>query len=304
MGMMDVTVAGVHFKNPVTVASGTFGFGRQHSGFYDLSRLGAIFVKGLTFTAREGNKPPRIAETPLGILNSVGLQNPGYKAFITDELPWLRQFDTKIVANITGTTSEEYAIMCADLSDADVDMIEINVSCPNVKEGGIHFGASASGIFDVVSACRKTSRVPLIVKLSPNVTDIAEMARAAESAGADCISLINTILGMRIDTATRRPILGNNFGGLSGPAIRPIAVRMVYQTVQAVSVPVIGMGGILNGTDAMEFLLAGATAISVGTANMIDPCAAMTVLTELEQILHSTGESIGDIIGAVKMNEV
>jgi len=302
MANLSVNICGVPFKNPVTVASGTFGFGREFADFYDLSRLGGIMVKGLTPAKRDGNKPPRIAETPLGMLNSVGLQNPGVDAFIKTELPWLRQFDTNIIANITGTTPEEYAEMVEKLCDAKVDMIEINVSCPNVKEGGALFGASVKGITDVVSACRKVSTLPLIVKLSPNVTDIAEMARAAEGAGADSISLINTLLGMRIDLATRKPILGNNMGGLSGPAVKPVAVRMVYQVAQAVKLPVIGMGGIMTAEDAEEFLLAGASVISVGTANLVDPFAALKVLEGLERKLDSTGEAVCDIIGAVTLN--
>ena len=300
MSRLGVTIAGVPFKNPVTVASGTFGFGREFAPFYDLSRLGGIVVKGLTPAPREGNRPPRIAETPLGILNSVGLQNPGVEAFVRDELPFLRGFDTNIIANITGATPQEYADMCKTLSAAGgVDMIEINVSCPNVKEGGALFGASASGISSVVSACRKATSLPLIVKLSPNVTDIVEMAKAAHQAGADCLSLINTLLGMRIDTVTRRPILGNNMGGLSGPAVKPVAVRMVYQVARAVPLPVIGMGGISTADDAMEFLLAGATAGSVGTANLVTPMAAVEVLEGLRDRLDSTGESVCDIIGAV-----
>ena len=302
MSTLGVTIAGVPFKNPVTVASGTFGFGREFAQFYDLSRLGGIMVKGLTPAPREGNKPPRIAETPLGMLNSVGLQNPGVAAFIRDELPYLRQFDTNIIANITGTTAQEYADMTHALSQAGVDMIEINVSCPNVKEGGALFGASASGISSVVSACKKAATVPLIVKLSPNVTDIVEMAKAARDAGADCLSLINTLLGMRIDTVTRRPILGNNMGGLSGPAVKPVAVRMIYQVACAVDLPIIGMGGIMTADDAMEFLLAGATAVSVGTANLVDPMAAVTVLEGLRDRLGSTGESVCDIIGGVIPN--
>ena len=302
MSTLGVTIAGVPFKNPVTVASGTFGFGREFAQFYDLSRLGGIMVKGLTPAPREGNKPPRIAETPLGMLNSVGLQNPGVAAFIRDELPYLRQFDTNIIANITGATPQEYADMTHALSQAGVDMIEINVSCPNVKEGGALFGASASGISSVVSACKKAATVPLIVKLSPNVTDIVEMAKAARDAGADCLSLINTLLGMRIDTVTRRPILGNNMGGLSGPAVKPVAVRMVYQVACAVDLPIIGMGGIMTADDAMEFLLAGATAVSVGTANLVDPMAAVTVLEGLRDRLGSTGDSVCDIIGGVIPN--
>ncbi|NLT58086.1 MAG: dihydroorotate dehydrogenase [Clostridiales bacterium] len=302
MSELSVRFAGIPFKNPVTVASGTFAFGREYVDFFDLSRLGGIAVKGLTYTERQGNRPPRIAETPMGMLNSIGLQNPGYRAFIETELPWLRRFDTVLIANITGATPREYAEMAEALGGAGLDLIEINVSCPNVKEGGALFGASAGGITEVVTACRRATDAKLMVKLSPNVTDIAEMAKAAEAAGADALSLINTLLGMRIDIATRRPILGNNLGGLSGPAVRPVAVRMVYQVAQAVRLPILGMGGIATADDALEFLLAGATAVAVGTATIVDPLAPIRVLEGLERHLHSTGESVGDIIGAVQMN--
>lgn len=243
---LSVNIAGVTLKNPVTVASGTFGFGHEYAEFYNLSKLGAISVKGLTYTRREGNRPPRIAETPLGLLNSIGLQNPGFKAFIANELPFLRQYHTKIIANISGNTVSEYAEMTEALCAAGVDLIELNVSCPNVKEGGASFGVSTKGIESVVLACRKVTTRPLIVKLTPNVTDIAEMARAAAGAGADAISLINTLLGMRIDVKTRRPVLGMNVGGLSGPAVKPVALRMVWQVANAVDLPIIGMGGIMT----------------------------------------------------------
>ena len=297
-----VTLCGLPLENPVIPASGTFGYGYEFAQIYDINCLGTFSFKGTTLTPRYGNPTPRIAEYAGGLLNSVGLQNPGVAAFIRDELPYLRQFDTNIIANITGATPQEYADMTHALSQAGVDMIEINVSCPNVKEGGALFGASASGISSVVSACKKAATVPLIVKLSPNVTDIVEMAKAARDAGADCLSLINTLLGMRIDTVTRRPILGNNMGGLSGPAVKPVAVRMIYQVACAVDLPIIGMGGIMTADDAMEFLLAGATAVSVGTANLVDPMAAVTVLEGLRDRLGSTGESVCDIIGGVIPN--
>ncbi len=300
---LAVNFAGVEFKNPITVASGTFGFGREYSEFYDLSNLGAISVKGLTYTRREGNKPPRIAETPLGILNSVGLQNPGFRAFIEKELPKLKQYDTKIIANISGNTIEEYAEMTEELCKAGVDMIEINVSCPNVKHGGALFGTTTAGIEGVVSACRKVATKPLIVKLTPNVTDITEMARAAASAGGDAISLINTILGMKIDIKTRRPVLGMNVGGLSGPAVKPVALRMVWQVANAVDLPILGMGGIMTGDDAIEFMMAGATAIAVGTATIVDPMAPMKILQQVSEYTTSQGIDARDIIGSVEVNK-
>ena len=270
---MDLCVdfTGIRFKNPVVAASGTFGFGREYSEFYDLSLLGGICVKGLTLKRRIGNEPPRIAETPGGILNSVGLQNPGVDKFISDELPFLRGFDTVIIANISGNSVQEYAEMAEKLSDANIDMIEVNVSCPNVKAGGMQFGTSAESVAAVTDAVRKHSAAPVMVKLSPNVTDIAEIARAAESSGADAVSLINTVLGMRIDIHTRRPVLKNNTGGLSGPAILPIAVRMVWQVASAVRIPILGLGGVTTADDAIEMMLAGADLVGVGTASFTNP---------------------------------
>lgn len=299
---LSVKIAGVTLKNPVTVASGTFGFGHEYAEFYDLSKLGAISVKGLTYTRREGNRPPRIAETPLGLLNSIGLQNPGYKAFISDELPFLRQYNTKIIANISGNTVSEYAEMTEALCDAGVDLIELNVSCPNVKEGGASFGISAKSIESVVTACRKVATRPLIVKLTPNVTDITEMARAAEGAGADAISLINTLLGMRIDVKTRRPVLGMNVGGLSGPAVKPVALRMVWQVANAVKLPIVGMGGIMTAEDALEFLIAGATAVAVGTANLVDPMAPIKIIDGISKYCTLNSCNICDIIGSLEVN--
>lgn len=286
---MSVTVAGVAFKNPVIAASGTFGFGREYGEFYPLSELGGICVKGLTLAPRAGNPPPRIAETPMGVLNSVGLQNPGIDAFIKNELPFLRRFDVKVIANISGSTPEEYAGMAALASEAGVDMIELNISCPNVKAGGMAFGVSPKSAAAATKAAKEASSVPLCVKLSPNVTDIAEIARAAESAGADALSLINTLLGMRIDVKTRRPVLRMNTGGLSGPAVFPVAVRMVWQVKNAVKLPVIGMGGVRSGADAAELMLAGASAVAVGTACFRDPYAPVKVRDGLKAYLVENG---------------
>lgn len=273
----SVKIGNMNLKNPVIAASGTFGFGREYAQFYDLGLLGGISVKGLTLKPRPGNPPPRIAETPSGILNSVGLQNPGVEAFVKDELPFLRQFDTAVIANAAGGTAEEYCALCERLSETDVDAIELNVSCPNVKAGCLAFGATPKGIADIVRIVRPYAKKTLIVKLSPNTGDISASAAAAESAGADAISLINTITGMVIDIDKKRPLLANNTGGLSGPAVRPVAVRMVYEASHAVSIPVIGMGGIMNADDAVQFLLAGACAVMVGTAGFTDPCVCPKV---------------------------
>ncbi|NLL67765.1 MAG: dihydroorotate dehydrogenase [Clostridiaceae bacterium] len=298
---LKVNIGGLELKNPVIAASGSFGFGREYSRYFDLNRLGGIAVKGLTPLPRKGNPPPRIAETPSGILNSVGLQNPGVHEFIEKEIPFLRGFDTAIIANASGNTVEEYESMVEILSDADVDAIELNLSCPNVKEGCLSFGSSAKGVNNVVSSVKKYAKKPLIVKLTPNVTDITEIAKAAEDAGADSVSLINTILGMAIDAKTRRPILGNITGGLSGPAVKPIALRMVYQVSKAVKIPVIGMGGISNGTDAIEFLLAGASAVMIGTAGFVNPMAWVETIEGIEAYMalnhvNAVTELIGGLI--------
>ena len=305
MSTVDLSVgfAGLGFKNPVVAASGTFGFGREYAEFYDLSLLGGICVKGLTAKPRLGNPPPRIAETPMGMLNSVGLQNPGVDGFIENELPFLRGFDTVVIANISGNTAEEYAEMAEKLSDAVVDMIEVNVSCPNVKAGGIQFGTSPDAAAMITDAVVRRSRVPVMVKLSPNVTDIAEIACAVEAAGADAISLINTILGMRIDIASRRPVLFNNTGGLSGPAVFPVAVRMVWQVSQAVSIPVLGMGGVADGADAVEMMLAGASLVGVGTASFTDPYAPLKTIRGIEEYLQRSGTNAArDLTGKAVMN--
>ncbi len=288
---MSVELAGVTLKNPVAVASGAFGFGREYGQFFDLSQLGAICCKGLTLHPREGNPPPRIAETPMGMLNSVGLQNPGVDAFIRDELPFLRQYDVKIIANISGNTPEEYGVMCEKLSDAGVDMIEVNISCPNVKAGGLAYGTRPDLAAEVTREAKRHSAVPVMVKLSPNVTNVAEIARAAEDAGADALSLINTLRGMRIDVNTRRPILKMNTGGLSGPAVLPVAVRMVWETAGAVSLPILGMGGVSTGEDAAQLMLAGASAVAVGSALFADPWTPLKVRDGLMEIAVRQGLS-------------
>lgn len=305
MGNVDmrVDIAGLKLKNPVIAASGTFGFGREYSEYMDLNLLGGISVKGLTLEARKGNKPPRIAETPSGILNSVGLQNPGVNIFIKEELPYLKQFDTVVIANIAGNTLEEYICMAEILDETSVDAIELNVSCPNVKAGCMAFGSTPHGVSEVTEKVRNKTRKPLIVKLTPNVTDIRETAIAAESSGADAVSLINTILGMAIDINTRKPVLANNTGGLSGPAVKPVAVRMTYEAAASISIPVIGMGGIMNGNDAVEFMLAGAKAVMVGTASFINPRACLDVCDGIEKYLNEHNyECANDIIGKVELN--
>lgn len=299
---MSVELAGVTLKNPVVVASGTFGFGREYSRFYDLGELGGICAKGLTLHPRTGNPAPRIAETPMGILNSVGLENPGVDAFIGEELPFLRQFDTKVIANISGNTPEEYGIMCEKLSAAGVDMIEVNISCPNVKAGGLAYGTRPELAAEVTEEAKKhASGVPVMVKLSPNVTDITEIARAVEGAGADALSLINTIRGMRIDVNTRRPVLKMNTGGLSGPAVLPVAVRMVWEVSQAVSLPILGMGGVSKGEDGAQLMLAGASAVAVGTALFADPFAPLRVRDGLAGIAAKQGlAAVSELTGGVR----
>lgn len=302
--MLDLSVelAGVRLKNPIVVASGTFGFGREYSRFYDLSELGGICAKGLTLHRREGNPAPRIAETPMGILNSVGLQNPGVDAFIAEELPFLRQYDLRVIANISGNTPEEYGIMCEKLADAGVDLIEVNISCPNVKAGGLAYGTKPELAAEVTQVAKAhAGNVPVMVKLSPNVTDITEIARAVEVAGADAVSLINTLRGMRIDINTGRPVLKMNTGGLSGPAVLPVAVRMVWEVANAVKVPILGMGGISKGSDAAQMMMAGASAVAVGTACFADPYAPVKVRDELIQIAQNKElDKVSDLTGSVK----
>lgn len=298
---LSIKIKNLTLKNPVMTASGTFGYGEEFAEFFDLSLLGAIVVKGLSIKPSAGNPPPRIWETPCGMLNSIGLQNIGVEAFIRDKLPWLRQFDTKIIANFYGNEISEFVDTAMALSGADgVDALEINVSCPNKQAGWIAFGTDPVMLSKVVSEVRKVTQLPLIVKLSPNVTDISLMARVAVDAGADAISLINTLTAMSIDIETKRPRLGNVIGGLSGPAIRPVAVRMVYQVSKAVSVPIIGMGGIMNGSDAVEFMLAGASAVAVGSANFIDPSAPIRVLDGIvDYIKRKDINDINDIVGGI-----
>lgn len=299
---MSVSLAGVTLKNPVVVASGTFGFGREYSQFYDLSELGGVCAKGLTLHPREGNPAPRIAETPMGILNSVGLQNPGVDAFIAEELPFLRKFDTRVIANISGSTPEEYGVMCEKLAGAGVDLIEVNISCPNVKAGGLAYGTRPDLAAEVTEiAKRHAGGVPVMVKLSPNVTDITEIAKAAEGAGADALSLINTIRGMWIDVNTRRPVLKMNTGGLSGPAVLPVAARMVWEVAQATRLPILGMGGVSKGEDAAQLMLAGASAVAVGTALFADPFAPLQVRDGLADIAVRQGlGTVQELTGGVR----
>ena len=298
---LSVELAGVKLKNPIVVASGTFGFGREYGQFYDLSELGGICAKGLTLHRREGNPPPRIAETPMGILNSVGLQNPGVDAFIAEELPELRKHDLAVIANISGNTPEEYGIMCEKLSEAGVDMIEVNISCPNVKAGGLAYGTKPELAAEVTKVAKEHATVPVMVKLSPNVTDITEISRAVADAGADALSLINTLRGMRIDVNTRRPILKMNTGGLSGPAVLPVAVRMVWEVASAVDLPILGMGGVAKGEDAAQLMLAGASAVAVGTACFADPYAPIKVRDELAEIVCAQGlDKVSDLTGGVR----
>lgn len=300
---LSVKIGDVTLKNPVVTGSGTFGFGMEYDEYYDISRLGAIGAKGLTLLPRQGNPPHRIAETPSGILNSVGLQNPGVQVFLKDDLPVLKKKGVTVIANIAGNTMEEYVEMARIISDSDTDLVELNISCPNVKHGGAAFGTDEAVIYEITSRVKEACRQPLIVKLSPNVTDIAKMAKSAESAGADAVSLINTLLGMAIDLKTRRPVLHNNVGGLSGPAVKPIALRMVWQVANAVHIPVIGMGGIMTWEDAAEFILAGATAVSVGTACFIDPLAPIKVLEGLTAYFTEQGLAcVDDLRGKLILN--
>lgn len=298
-----VNYCGVEFENPVITASGTFGFGYEYSQYYDLNSIGGISVKGLTLKPREGNKPPRIAEVYGGVLNSVGLQNPGIEHFLEYDLPFLKNKFKKcrIIANIAGNTIDDYVEMAKLISQSRVDLVEMNISCPNVKEGGVAFGTGCNMVSEITSRVKEKCSKPLVVKLSPNVTDIAAIAKSAESAGADGLSLINTLLGMKIDIRTRRPILNNNVGGMSGPAVKPVAVRMVWQVKNAVNIPIIGMGGIITGDDAVEFMLAGASLVAVGTQNFADPYAAIKVANGIEEYMTKYGiENVTDIVGAVK----
>lgn len=303
--MIDMTteIAGVKFKNPVITASGTFGFGEEFCEYADLSEYGGICVKGLTLKPRAGNPPPRIAETPSGILNSVGLQNPGVEYFAEYEMPKLKNIDTNIIANMSGNTMEEYCRMAEILSDTDVAMIEMNISCPNVKCGGMAFGTDAAVVEKLTKEVKKYAKKPLIVKLSPNVTSIKDIAMAAENGGADAVSLINTLLGMAIDINTKRPVLANNMGGLSGPAVKPVAVRMVYEVRNSVKIPVIGMGGIMSGADAIEFMIAGADAVAIGTGMFADPGLIFLIKKEISEYMQKHNiKSCSDIVNTLILN--
>ena len=299
---MTTTLAGVTFKNPVMTASGTFGSGMEYSEFVDLNKLGAVVTKGVSNVPWPGNPTPRVTEVYGGMLNAIGLQNPGVDVFMERDLKFLQDFDTKVIVNVCGKTVKDYVEVVEKLSDRDdVSMLEINVSCPNVKEGAIAFGQKAVALCNITSEIKKHAKQPVIMKLSPNVTDITEMARAAEAAGSDALSLINTITGMKIDINRRKFALANKTGGMSGPAIKPIAVRMVYQAANAVSLPIIGMGGISNADDAVEFILAGATMVSIGTANFLNPYAAAEVICGIEDYMKNNGfEDVRDMIGIVK----
>ncbi len=297
----SVNIAGVEFKNPVMTASGTFGSGMEFSEFVDINRLGAVVTKGVSLTPWEGNPTPRVAETPSGMLNAIGLQNPGIDVFCSRDLKFLEKYDTKVIVNVCGKTEEEYVEVVRRLSEQDrVDMLEINVSCPNVREGAIAFGQDESALLSITKKVKDASKKPIIMKLSPNVTDITRMALAAQEGGADAVSLINTITGMKIDVNRRRFVLANRTGGLSGPAIRPVAVRMVYQCAQVLDIPVIGMGGIGSGEDALEFILAGARAVSVGMMNFHDPKSSLRVADGIEEYMKKYGvEDINELVGAV-----
>ena len=295
-----VTIAGVEFKNPVMTASGTFGSGMEYGEFVDLNQLGAVVTKGVANVPWPGNPTPRVAETYGGMLNAIGLQNPGIDVFMERDIPFLKQYDTKIIVNVCGKSVTDYLEVVEKLADAPVDMLEINVSCPNVKEGAIAFGQKADSLYEITSQIKKKAGQPIIMKLSPNVTDITEMAKAAEAAGSDAISLINTITGMKIDVHSRKFALANKTGGMSGPAIKPVAVRMVYQASHAVSIPIIGMGGIANAEDAVEFLLAGANAVAVGAMNFVNPYTTVEVVRGIEEYMEKYHiENITDLIGAV-----
>lgn len=297
---MSVNIAGVEWKNPVTVASGTFGSGAEYSEFVDLNRLGAVTTKGVANVPWAGNPTPRVAEVYGGMLNAVGLQNPGIDLFCKRDIPFLKQYDTKIIVNVCGHTTEEYIEVVERLADEPIDMMEINISCPNVKEGGIAFGQDPKAVEAITKEVKKRAKQPVIMKLSPNVADITVMAKAAEAGGADGLSMINTITGMKIDINRRKFVLANKTGGMSGPAIHPVAVRMVYQSAQAVNIPIIGMGGIMNADDAIEMILAGATAVSVGTGNFIDPRTAEKVVEGIEAYMRKYHvDDIKNLIGAV-----
>ncbi len=296
----EVKIAGVTFKNPVMTASGTFGSGMEYSDFVDLNRLGAVVTKGVANVPWEGNSTPRVAEVYGGMLNAIGLQNPGIDVFMERDLEFLKNYDTNVIVNVCGKTVEDYLEVVERLSDTSVSMLEINVSCPNVKEGAIAFGQKADSLYDITSQIKKKARQPVIMKLSPNVTDITELAKAAEAAGADALSMINTITGMKIDIHRKKFVLANKTGGMSGPAVKPVAVRMVYQTAQAVKIPIVGMGGIGSAEDAIEFLLAGASAVAVGAMNFVNPYTTVEVVEGIEAYMKQYGiENVTELVGAV-----
>ena len=297
---MKVNIAGVEWKNPVTVASGTFGSGAEFADYVDLNRLGAVTTKGVANIPWPGNPTPRVAEVYGGMMNAVGLQNPGMDLFCQRDIPFLKEYDTRIIVNVCGKSTEDYCEVVERLADEDVDMLEINISCPNVKEGGIAFGQNPKAAEEITKAVKKYAKQPVIMKLSPNVTDISEMAKAVEAGGADAVSLINTLTGMKIDVNRRQFVLANKTGGVSGPAIHPIAVRMVYQAAHAVKVPIIGMGGIASAEDAIEMILAGASAVSVGTANFHNPAVTMEIVDGIEAYMKKYGfETVADMVGMV-----
>ncbi|WP_034600874.1 dihydroorotate dehydrogenase [Clostridiisalibacter paucivorans] len=299
---LNTNIGRLIIENPIITASGTFGFGREYEEFMDIANIGAISVKGLTLKPRKGNKSPRIAETVGGMLNSVGLENPGVEYFIDKELPYLKDKNITIIANISGNTIEEYCEMAARIDKSRCDAIEMNISCPNVKRGGVAFGTDKDMVYRITKSVRDSTEKPLIVKLSPNVTDIKEIALMAEKAGADGLSLINTLLGMAIDIKTKKPILRNNVGGLSGPAIKPIALRMVWEVAQVVKIPIIGMGGIMNITDVIEFLLAGASAVAIGTGNLVNPRLTVELLVELKKYMQKNNiKDVSEIIGKLEI---
>lgn len=298
---MKVNIAGVEWKNPVTVASGTFGSGAEYSDFVDLNKLGAVTTKGVANVPWAGNATPRVAETPSGMMNAIGLQNPGIELFCERDIPYLKQFDTKIIVNVCGHAPEEYLAVVERLADEPIDMMEINISCPNVNAGFLAFGQDARNVEELTAEIKKLAKQPVIMKLTPNVTDITEIAKAAEAGGADAVSLINTLTGMKIDINRKTFAVANKTGGVSGPAVHPIAVRMVYQVAQAVQIPIIGMGGIASAEDAIEMILAGASAVSVGTANFYNPTITMDVVEGIEQYMKKNGfESVADMVGIVK----
>ena len=298
---MAVNIAGVEWKNPVTTASGTFGSGEEFSEFVDLNRLGAVTTKGVANVPWPGNPTPRVAEVYGGMMNAIGLQNPGIDLFCKRDIPFLRKYDTKIIVNVCGKSEQDYCEVVERLGDEDVDMLEINISCPNVKEGGIAFGQNPKAAESITKAVKKYAKQPVIMKLSPNVTDITEMARAVEAGGADVVSLINTLTGMKIDINRKTFAIDNKTGGMSGPAVHPIAVRMVYQVAQAVKLPIIGMGGIASAEDAIEMILAGASAVSVGTANFHNPAVTMEIVDGIEKYMQAQGfDSVADMVGIVK----